>query len=251
MIGKDIDMRPLERGQERVARYKRGGYQNALFADVNNRALDGESMQFNTVFDYKGTKVLIKAGAFGDISSNSVSFCRDHIASSACASTDDGALELMVDDEAIRFRLNLSKVKGGEIIARLCEIGDRDATSIGCDILEESDHDIGGEMVRVITKAKLREISACSLGAYKGAFCQLVDTTVTPKPTSGSESNTFKAGRILHKVNRQIKAMRQRHSDVPAPRPKFAMTVEQSNRLHTEETEALQQRSRGSHSLFI
>jgi len=247
----NVDMRPLERGQAVLARYRRGGFRNAIIADVKDRALDGEILRFNTVFEYKGDKVAFIPGAFGDTGKQDVKWCIDHIGSTASASTAEGSLELMIDDDAVRFRVHLDRTTSGPVLARMCEIGARDATSIACDILDEMKVEIEGERVRVVSRARLTELTQCSTGAFPTAFCQLVDTTVTPRPTSGSESNTFKAGRILHKVNRQIKAMRQRHSDVPAPRPKFAMTVEQSNRLHTEETEALQQRSRCSHSLFI
>jgi hypothetical protein len=81
----------------------------------------------------------------------------------------------------------------------------------------------------------------------------LVDTTITPKPASGVESVAFMTGRALHKINRQIKAMRQGLTAVhaaPATQPKFAMTINQSNRANTDETEALQERVRGTHSQY-
>lgn len=247
----DVDMRALERGQAVLARYRHGGFRNAILAEVTDRALDGEVLRFNTVFEYKGDKVAFVPGAFGETSQQDVKWCVDHDLSTASAWTRDGSLELMIDDEAIRFRVRLDKTTQGPVLARMAEIGARDATSIACDILDETKVEIEGERVRVIKRARIIELTQCSTGAVESAFCQLVDTTVTPKPTSGSESATFAAGRALHKINRRIKAMRQSKSEVPAPRPKFAMTVEQSNRLHTEETEALQQRTRGTHSLYM
>jgi phage head maturation protease len=250
----DFDARAHERNERFLARNGRPGYRNTVFSDVTDRALDGEVLRFNTVFEYKGDKVAFVPGAFGDTSKQDVKWCIDHIDATASASTGDGSLELMIDDEAVRFRVHLEKSTQGPVLARMAEIGARDATSISCDILDETKMEIAGERVRVVRRARMKELTQCSTGAVASAFCQLVDTTVTPKPTSGTESATFTAGRALHKINRQIKAMRQGRAAIhtePALAPKFAMTVSQSNRLHTDETEALQRNVRGTHSLYI
>jgi hypothetical protein len=39
----------------------------------------------------------------------------------------------MVDADGIQFRLDLEKTKRANVIARMCEIGNRSAISIGCD----------------------------------------------------------------------------------------------------------------------
>ena len=107
----DVDLRPLERGQAVLARYRSGGFRNAILTDVKDRALDGEVLRFNTVFEYKGDRIAFMPGAFGDTSKQDVKWCIDHLEATASASTGDRSLELMIDDEAVRFRVHLGKTE--------------------------------------------------------------------------------------------------------------------------------------------
>jgi hypothetical protein len=53
----DIDASAHERNERFLARNGRPGYRNTVFDDVTDRALDGEVLRFNTVFEYKGDQV--------------------------------------------------------------------------------------------------------------------------------------------------------------------------------------------------
>jgi prohead serine protease len=204
------DWRVLERNHARFDRCRDGGIVNAVFSDVTNRALDGQFNAFNKPFAYKDSIVILKPGWFGNVANNRVRFLIDHLASSEVADTD-GALELMIDSDSGRFRLDLEKTAGGCVIARMCEVGNRAAMSVGCDIHEEHDEIIAGYKVRVVTRALLSEISICKDGvAGDDAFATLVDTTVTPKPVAGSRSPQFQLSHDQHKFNRTIRGIKSR-----------------------------------------
>jgi HK97 family phage prohead protease len=241
------DLRVFERGQAVVERYNRGGFMNALMGEVTNRALDGQANPFNKAFPYRNSVVLLKAGCFGKLNDHKVRFLIDHNENCEVADTDD-ALELMVDSDGIQFRLDLEKTRRGNVIARMCEVDNRASISVGCDILEEHDETINGKTVRIITRARLREISVCQAGAAgDDAFGMLVDTTVTPKPAAGSRSSAFRAGQIVHKLSRKVRALKTTiaamYDDKP-PQRQWSMTIDESNREQTAEVERLQQRAR-------
>jgi HK97 family phage prohead protease len=250
------DIRALERGHNRYERCQRGGYRNALFNSIKDRALDGQVIRFNIPFEYKDSLVMFEPDAFGDVEDHCVSFCIDHELETAVASTDHG-LQLIVDDDAIQFRLDLERAANGYVVARLCEIGNREAMSVCCDILEERTKTIAGYDVRVVNRARLREISLCNNGAAgDNAFAFLVDTTITPKPVAGSRSKKFQDYNALYKVSRKVRAIKATNIAVLSLQERLAllsseltpidwsMTVHHSNHLQSLEFEQLQNERR-------
>ena len=180
----DVDERALERNNASLERFQRGGVMNVIFNDIKDRAIDGQVIKFNVPFPYGNGLVMFKPGSFGDVSNRTVGFHIDHIGST-CVGDTDSALELMVDDDGIQFRLDLKKTERSSVVARMCEVGSRNAMSVGCDILDENDETIAEHTVRVVERARLREITLCKEGcAGDNAFAMLVDTTVTPKPVA-------------------------------------------------------------------
>jgi hypothetical protein len=251
----DIDMRALEKSAARAARIRSGGLRNAIFHDVKDRAIDGQANRFNVPFPYGTGIIMLTPKCFGDLTNKKVGFRIDHIDSSELANTD-GALELMADDEGIQFRLDLEKCERGYAIARMCEIDSRSAVSIGCDITEEHTETIAGHSVRVVTRARLKEVSLCKEGAAgDNAFAMLVDTTATPKPVAGSRSATFNAAQALHRVSRKVRKLKASIAATcgtsatydAEPVTRRPMTLRESNRLQRLETEELQARFLRSH----
>lgn len=246
------DMRRLENSDARACRVRRGGAFNAIFDVVDDKALDGQVLAFDVPFPYKGGYVMIKAGAFGDISNRPIGFRIDHLESMEVASTDD-ALELQIDDVGLQFRLDLSKCKNGYLVARMCEVDNRAAVSHGSDILQEHNEEIAGNSVRVVTRARLKELTLCKEGAAGlDAFAFVVDKTATQKPVAGSRSATFHAAQMLHKLSRSVKKLKASvvaACDQP-PRSgpvRRTMTLDESNRFQTAETERLQDHARNMH----
>jgi hypothetical protein len=130
------DIRKALRRRDAADRCRHGGYRAAIFNSVKNRALDGQAFKFNMPIPYRDGVIMFLPDTFGDVEDHNVAFCIDHELNTEVASTDDG-LELIVDDDSIRFRLNLERAKRGHVLARLCEVGNREAISIGFNILDE------------------------------------------------------------------------------------------------------------------
>jgi hypothetical protein len=83
----------------------------------------------------------------------------------------------------------------------MCNSDNRAAMSHGSDILQEHNEEIAGRSVRVVTRARLKELTLCKeRAAGENAFAMVLDKTVTPKPVTGSRSETFQAKRMLHHV---------------------------------------------------
>jgi phage head maturation protease len=240
-------MRSAERNREKVERYNRGGVMNAILGSVRNRALDGSALKFNTPFPYphKNRLVMFEPDSFGDLNQYTVAFCVDHELSSVVATTDNG-LSLVVDNDALQFRLDLEKAANGSVIAHMCEIGNREAMSVCCDILESQNKTIGGNAVQVVSRARLTEISLVKNGAAgDDAFAMLVDTTVTPKPMAGSRSQKFNTYNAMYKVSRKVREIKASSAAILALSDRIAvlddeprtfdwsMHVYQSNRLET------------------
>ena len=204
------DARLLERNEARAYRVERGGPLNAIFDVVENQALDGQFAKFGIPFPYKGDWVMLEPGCFGKTSNGRIGFWIDHEAAMEVASTDD-ALEVVIDDDAGQFRLDLGKCKLGPLIARICQSDNRSAMSVGSDILDERKETIDGQTVRVVTRARIKEITLCKEGAAgENAFAFVVDKSFTPKPAAGSRSATFSAARALHKVSAICESLRRK-----------------------------------------
>jgi HK97 family phage prohead protease len=250
------EKRSVERSRAKLERFNggHGGYSNAMYGSIKNRALDGQIIGFNIPFEYKNELIMFLPGSFGDLETHAVAFCIDHELSTEVASTNNG-LQLMVDDDAIQFRLDLEKAANGYVIAHMCEIGNREAMSVGCDILESRYRTIAGHSVKVVSRARLNEISICKLGAAgDNAFASLVDTSLTSKPVAGSRSANYTAYHKLFKISRKIAAMKH-DSEVAYLRASIAaytdqapiarpITADQSNRLETERIEQMQSERR-------
>jgi Caudovirus prohead serine protease len=252
------DMRKIGKNRDRIERFnsQHGGYRNAIFGGVKNRALDGSALKFNTPFPFpnKNRLVMFEPDCFGDLDQRTVAFCVDHELANEIATTDNG-LTLIVDNDALQFRLDLEKATNGYVIAHLCEIGNREAMSVHCDIVESRTKTIAGRTVQVVSRARLIELSLCRNGAAgDDAFAMLVDTAVTPKPTASSRSAKFHTYNAIYKISRKVRELKASKASVLAlteriavldddEAPPFvwaAMTSDQINRQTTERYDQLQ-----------
>jgi phage head maturation protease len=244
-------MRTLVRGRNGYERCQRGGYRNAIFNSIKDRALDGQFIKFNVIVPYQDTLILFEPDAFGDVDQHTVAFRVDHESSFDVATTDNG-LSLVIDDDAIQFRLDLEQSVNGYVIAHMCEIGNRETMSIGFEILDERNKTIDGHSVRVISRARLIEGSLVNNGAAGvNAFAYLVDTTVTPKPVAGARSKKFQTYNAIYKLSSKLRAIKATNTAVLALHERLAllgsehepidwsMTIDQSNRLETDRNDQM------------
>lgn len=240
----DVDPGILRISEARMAHHRTGGIINALLDNIAGKALDGKAIAYNVPFRYRDSDVMFESTSFGDIASTEIGLHVDHNPTSRVASTKN-ALKVSSDDEGVFFRLDLPTAKNGHIVARMCEIGSRAATSVGCTIIKERKEVINGKTVRVVEKARLEEISICAQGsAGDNAFAYLVDKNVTPDPTLGKRTATFNAHQQMHKISRKMRDLKQQIAAMndPAPGRSTArhVTIDTMNHWQTEETERLQ-----------
>ena len=216
--------RAIERNKARVERFHSGGYSNAIYSGVKDRALDGQAIKYNTPFSFphKDLLVMFEPGCFGNLDRQTVSFCIDHELSNEIATTRNG-LSLIDDDNSLQIRLDLEQSVNGYAVARLCELGNREAMSVHCDILESEIKTIAGHNVQVVSRARLKEVSLCKNGAAgDDAFAMLVDTTVTPKPVAGSRTKKFHAYNAMYKISRKLRELKASNIAVLALSEKIA-----------------------------
>jgi hypothetical protein len=246
-------LRLLERSEARAYRIERGGAMNAIVDVIDDQAIDGKLLKFNTPFSYKGHLVMLRNGCFGDKINHRVALYLDHEPVTELGLTDD-AVSVVIDEEIAQFRVDLAKCRLAPAIARMVAIDNRSSTSVGCDILSEHREDIDGKSVRVVTRATLREVTICAQGAAgENAFCFVVSKSFTPPPIAGSRSATLQAAGKLHKVTRKIKALKasmsERHESRP-PSTKRTYSLDELNRLASLDIERLQDRARQLQSQF-
>jgi hypothetical protein len=104
------------------------------------------------------------------------------------------------------------------------EIGNREAMSVHCDILESHNKTISGQTVQVVTRARLKQISLCRNGAAgDDAFGFLVDTTITPKPVAGSRSVKFQTYNAMYRVSRKVREIKASKASVLALAERIAV----------------------------
>jgi Caudovirus prohead serine protease len=219
------DMRAGQRRRDRAIRAESGGYRNAIYNTIKNRALDGSALKFNVAFPFpnKNRLVMFESDCFGDLDQRTVAFCIDHELTNEVATTDNG-LTLVVDNDALQFRLDLEKATNGFAIAHMCEIGNREAMSVHCDITQSRMETIAGETVEVVSRARLKEISLCKNGAAgDNAFAMLVDTTVTPKPTAGMRSAKFHTYNAMYKISCKVRELKASNATILALTERIAV----------------------------
>lgn len=226
-----LDLAILERGERRLARnHKGGGAMNAIF-DTEDQLLHGYALRYDRPFAYEGGIIMFKAGCFTrDMAT--VGFDIDHNPDTRVATTKD-ALTITDDTDGLRFHVDLGKAKLGAMLGSMASKRNRPCTSIGCTILSEHNGQIAGHKVRVVTRAKLKEISLVRRGAAEDAFA-----AVTTKMDGGSSSPMFALDHKLHRILTAAEDVRARLAPFVAPARSY--TVDVSNRWQTEETERLQ-----------
>lgn len=236
----DADVRAFERNQVRASRLNRSGVIWAALPDeLSQQALDLEALRFNQAFAVRGEWFSFEPGCFGKVAA--VNLQLDHDENHIVATTKD-ALTVIADDEAVRCRVDLRKTKNAAMLAHMVQQDDRSSVSIGCDILEAHDEQIDGRKVRVVEKARLREVSLVRNGAVPSAFAGVVDKRFTPAPAAGKQSTTMSLYARLHALKPAIEDLK---TEAASPQPaKRAYTLDDCNRWTTEHYEALAKKAR-------
>ncbi|MBB5053056.1 HK97 family phage prohead protease [Afipia massiliensis] len=245
----DVDPGILGLSEERAHRMRgNGGMKAAMYAETTkDHVIEGQALAFEEPILVNGVLHYIKTGALGatfDLDGPPVGFWIDHNKANEVGTTDD-ALHIVIDDKCVQFRLDLQKAKNGKLLAHLCRSGNREDISVGLDLIDFEDRVMEGQDVRIVHKARLRELSMVKSGAAGDeGFAAVVDASITPEPVAGKRSATFKATYALHKVARGLRELKAAmRGTVPASVTR-SITVDMMNYWQTEETERLQSMAR-------
>jgi hypothetical protein len=121
------------------------------------------------------------------------------------ASTANG-LELDETDTGLFFRLDLRRTKAADVITSMVDVGNRACASVAYQVEDDHIEKFGGHDVRVITCARLHEVSIVKRSAVEEAFAFLSDDVVTPSVADLEKSVMFALCRAQHNIRRATKA---------------------------------------------
>ncbi|MER9533280.1 HK97 family phage prohead protease [Mesorhizobium sp. M0309] len=144
-------------------------------------AVRGYATTYGSVFTHKGVLTALLQGCFSASLArrDEVKFQLEHEDHSVFGSTHSG-LAFIDGPEGLAFEFPIPKTQHGAILLSMVASGDRPDISVSADILESTTREFQGHEVRVVTKATLREISACRDGAISESHVRLVDLAEVP-----------------------------------------------------------------------
>ncbi|TIN94615.1 MAG: hypothetical protein E5Y03_31875 [Mesorhizobium sp.] len=163
-----------------------GGVSGLMLANhaeslMDKPAVRGFAATYGTPFYHKGVLTALMPGCFTAslASRGNVEFQLEHDDNIVFGSTATG-LAFIDTPDGLAFEFPVPKSQAGAILLSMVASGDRPDISVSADILDSTTREIQGHDVRVVTKATLREISACRDGAIGESHVRLVDLAEAP-----------------------------------------------------------------------
>lgn len=165
-----------------------------------------------------------------------------------------GNVELCILNEGLAFRFLLPNTAHGKAVKDMVLAGEHTSISVGFTELKARDDVHFGHKVHHILEAEIREVSVVSVGASKKAFCRIIDSNCEPPLHESVNTTMFGIEHDLHNI-RQLKAgnefsIRQLKRDLllledgQPTRPIRQMTIDNINRLQTEQYETFRAKRR-------
>lgn len=235
----------LVRGERRYAnamRMRSGSLWNAYFDEDVDPRVDVVALRYRSCFKYQGDWYAFLPGCFDDSLEDGVGLWIDH-QEATCQATTKSGLNIVSDDDSLRLSIDLDKVRQPTVVSGILRSESRSAASIGCTILASEDHIIDGLDVRIVSRARLNEVSLVRQGSHQHAFATLVDNNSTPPPRTNEMSATLQGAAALHKIKLAITTMKQ-SLQYGEKTPTANYTLSQLNHFQTEQTEQLQKLAR-------
>jgi HK97 family phage prohead protease len=256
------DWRALERGHVKAERYLQG---RRLFAKSNaaktepddepRLCVEGLGLEFDTLIANKiGEIIIFEPTAFDDYfaSGKRPEFWIGHDKDKVVG----GNVELAILNEGVAFRFELPNTTHGIAVKDSVLSGEQTGISVGFTELNARDEIHFGRNVHRILEASIREVSVVPRGASKKAFCRIIDANREPRLGESVNTVLFGIEHDLHNIKvlvddndfairtlkRNLLLLQDGHhgSDEPIK----SMTVNQSNRLQTEQYETFRAQRR-------
>lgn len=211
-----VDMMKHQRHMDRYQSFTgRARPIRAASESVVDMCLDGQPIVYNVPLVKDGEIWVFEPGCFQSSLNGSepIYFQIDHDQSQRVASTENGVTFLDTPDQ-LMVRLDLEDADRAREIRQMVESGQRACMSVGIRHDQEHVKMYGKHEVRVITKAKLLEVSIVRDGACRQAFASTVNRNYAPRLVS--KGTSFKLGFAAHNLRRVKKTVDQRREDVLA-----------------------------------
>lgn len=141
-------------------------------------ALRGFATTYGQPFERDGLVAFLPGCFSASLAADVVNVQIDHIGSTSVGDTRAG-LRFVDHADGLAFEFELPPTQGGAVLAAMVASNGRTDVSVGVDVIESAEKAFRGHTVRLVTKAKLREISVCKAGAVRHASVRLIDLAAT------------------------------------------------------------------------
>ncbi|MER8664399.1 HK97 family phage prohead protease [Mesorhizobium sp. M1148] len=206
-------------------------------------ALRGFATTYGQPFERDGLVAFLPGCFAASLAADVVNVQIDHIGSTSVGDTRAG-LRFVDHADGLAFEFELPPTQGGAVMAAMIASNGRTDVSVGVDVLASTEKELRGHKVRLVTKAKLREISVCKAGAVRHASVRLIDLAATSLTledelrlgTLGMVARLNEAVTgIKDSVNRLDAAVRS-HTATPAVNADASEWSKQMHVLHLNDT---------------
>jgi HK97 family phage prohead protease len=155
-----------------------------------------------------GEACLIWPGAFSKSLSDGTikNLCVDHNRDVVYADTRSG-LHISDADDGLLFRVILARTKNPCALMGMVESENRRCMSIGYEPVATEIRQFGNHPARVITEARLVELSLVADGKSKPAFVYITDASPFLAPTADARSLDFSLADACYRVGKASKAI--------------------------------------------
>jgi HK97 family phage prohead protease len=167
-------------------------------------AIEGFAIAYNRPFEHKGELVVFIPGSFSESLGDGTEkfLCVDHDKDVPYASTKAG-LHVEEAEDGVVFHVQARHTRNPVGLMGMVESKNRRRVSVSCDFVVDQDSEvrrIAGHNVRLITKAKLTEISLVKQGKSEDAFAFVTDSSKHDKPTAKARSLDFTVSQAIYRM---------------------------------------------------
>lgn len=155
------------------------------------RYLKGVACRYNKVHAYKGGYDVFEPGCFAKtlVKGSTVRFLDGHDEANLVATNNGGGLELLSDAVCLSFAVTLPESNAADELYRNVKSGRRREMSCGYLVEESHEKTFDGVKVRLITAARLNEISVVDRAVVPQTYVEIAKSLPTLDRKTASEAD--------------------------------------------------------------
>ncbi|MEP7241744.1 MAG: HK97 family phage prohead protease [Devosia sp.] len=174
--------------------------------------LTGYATRYNRPHLFKGGIEVFAPGVFAKslVDDSTIRFLNNHDEARCIATTRGAGLELKSDEVGLSFRLDLPDTDEAASLLEEIELGEKSEMSVGYDAVEYQTKAVDGQSYRLITAARLFEISAVRKGAVPTTFIEIARSRDKFSRKTKAEADVAAAGAaVSSNFRRLVELVRQ------------------------------------------